>query len=140
MGGPSNTLWFYHCALPFVKCVHLYHSVSSTGNGASYSITLQPAQQARTLVLLALSCSINQSRSKQKAISPNMKRTEVIFQPTRPLMLAFSWCPDQNKGEEVSEGSLYTLLQFPGPVTISYRPQQREHLTTELTDISVIPQ
>lgn len=68
----------------------MYHSVASPGNGASYSITLQPAQQASTPVLLELSCSINQSRSKQNAISLNMKRTEASFQQTRPSMLAFS--------------------------------------------------
>lgn len=50
-----NTFWYCYCALPLVKCDHMYHSVGSTDDGASYSITLQPAQQASTLVLLELS-------------------------------------------------------------------------------------
>lgn len=101
-----NASWFCHCALPFVKCARKYHNVASTENGASYSITLQPAQQASTLVLLELSCSINQNRSKQKTISLNVKRTELTFQQAKPLMLAFSWCQDQNKEEGVSSEGL----------------------------------
>jgi hypothetical protein len=71
-----------------------------------------------------------------------MKRTEVTFQQTRPLMLAFSWYPDQNKGEEISEEEV-AVISPSIPETCDYvLPASAERTLNHRvdSDISVIPQ